>query len=207
VLLFQGRFHQGLVSGEVTLTFRCWPKARVKPGSRYRCHPIGVLVVDAVERVRVAKITDREARRAGFSDRRALLNYLQGFSETPLSGSAEVIKVTLHYGGDGDFAGNAGDADLTTEECGRISTQLARMDSSSRTGPWTGETLSLIENHPRTAASRLASMVKRDTQPFKADVVKLKKLGLTQSFEIGYDLTPRGRAFLDRLRGRSAGNR
>ena len=32
--------------------------------------------------------------------------------------------------------------------------------------------------------------------PFKAGVVKLKKLGLTQSFEVGYELSPKGRAFL-----------
>lgn len=74
------------------------------------------------------------------------------------------------------------------------------MDSSSSSGPWTLETLGLIEKHPRIAASRLARMVRRETKPFKTDVVKLKKSGLTQSFEVGYDLTPRGRAFLARLR-------
>ncbi len=210
MLLFKSRFHEGLVSGAITLTYRLWPKARVKPGSRYRCHPIGVLVVDAVDRVRLAEITDREAAQAGFPDRGALLSYLQGFSPSPLSESAEVFKVALHYGGKGDFAGIASDAEFTDETLNQLLNQLARMDSSSRCGPWTNETLSLIEGHPRIAASRLAKMMQRDTKPFKADVVKLKKLGLTQSFEVGYDLTPRGRAFLDRLksrRGRAAAHR
>ena len=36
----------------------------------------------------------------------------------------------------------------------------------------------------------------RETLPFKVDVRKLKKLGLTQSFEVGYEISPRGRAFL-----------
>ncbi len=200
MLLFQRRFHQGLVSGTVTLTFRLWPRARVKPGSRYRCHPIGVLEVDAVDRVRLKDITDRDAGQAGFGDSSALLEYLQGFSRVPLSGSTEVFKITLHYGGDGDFVGIAQEAKLTDEAFEQLSSQLARMDSLNRRKPWTMETLSLIENHPRTAASRLAVMLKRETKPFKADVVKLKKLGLTQSFEVGYDLTPRGRVFLNRLR-------
>ena len=202
MLLFQSRFHKGLVSGEVTVTFRLWPKARVKPGTRYRCHPIGVLVVDAVDRVRIEEITDRDAEQAGFADRRALLDYLQGFSDTPLSGSTEIFKVTLHYGGESDFARIADEIEVTDETFNQLSALLAHMDSSSRTGPWTQETLSLIEGHPRVAASRLAEMVQRETKPFKADVVKLKKLGLTQSFEVGYDLTPRGRVFLDLLRSK-----
>jgi hypothetical protein len=35
---------------------------------------------------------------------------------------------------------------------------------------------------------------------FKADVVKLKKLGLTQSFEVGYELSPRGRSYWDKVK-------
>jgi hypothetical protein len=62
--------------------------------------------------------------------------------------------------------------------------------------PWTAATLALIEEHPRVVASRLAKMVGRETAPFKVDVRKLKKLGLTQSFEIGYEISPRGRAYL-----------
>lgn len=65
MLLFEKRFHEGLVRGDVTLTFRLWPKARVKPGGRYRCHPIGVLEVDAVDRVEARGIAENDARRAG----------------------------------------------------------------------------------------------------------------------------------------------
>ena len=36
--------------------------------------------------------------------------------------------------------------------------------------------------------------------PFKRDVRKLKELGLTESLETGYRLSPRGRALLERLR-------
>ena len=34
---------------------------------------------------------------------------------------------------------------------------------------------------------------------FKTDVRKLKKLGLTISHDVGYELSPRGRAVLQRL--------
>jgi hypothetical protein len=45
-------------------------------------------------------------------------------------------------------------------------------------------------------ASKLAKQLGRETLPFKVDVRKLKKLGLTQSFEVGYEISPRGRAYL-----------
>ena len=48
VLLFQKRFHAGLVDGSITLTFRAWPRPRVKPQGRYRVHPIGVVEVTGI---------------------------------------------------------------------------------------------------------------------------------------------------------------
>ncbi len=67
MLLFQKRFHEGLVRGDVRLTFRRWDKPHVKPKGRYRCHPIGVLEVDAVARVRVDAISDADAVLSGFA--------------------------------------------------------------------------------------------------------------------------------------------
>jgi hypothetical protein len=47
-------------------------------------------------------------------------------------------------------------------------------------------------------------MLGRETAPFKLDVRKLKNLGLTLSFRIGYRLSPRGEAY---LRAHAAGLR
>ena len=66
MLLFQKRFHAGLVDGSIRLTFRRWAKPHVRPGGRYRCHPIGVLEVESVDQVPVGSITEDDARKAGF---------------------------------------------------------------------------------------------------------------------------------------------
>ena len=42
----------------------------------------------------------------------------------------------------------------------------------------------------------LAAALGRERLPFEADVRKLKALGLTESLEVGYRRSPRGRAFL-----------
>ena len=88
------------MSGAITLTFRRWDKPHVRAGGRYRCHPIGVLEVDAIMRVRAAAITDEDARRAGFASVPELRAYLEELG--PLGDDDELWRVELHHGGDGD---------------------------------------------------------------------------------------------------------
>jgi hypothetical protein len=203
VLLFKKPFWDGLRTGAITLTYRRWQKPHVRPRGRYRCHPIGVLEVDDIAVVPVASISEDDARRAGFTTRAELVAYLAELG--PLEPATEVYRVVLHHGGDGDRVELALDDQIAADDVAAIRTRLARLDKAK---PWTRRTLALIDKHPRVAASKLAKMVKRETQPFKTDVRKLKKLGLTQSFEVGYEISPRGRAYLaavgaSRGRGRS----
>ncbi|HEU4616255.1 MAG TPA: ASCH domain-containing protein [Kofleriaceae bacterium] len=191
MLLFKKAFFEGLTSGAITLTFRRWQKPHVRVGGRYRCHPIGVLEVDRVDRVRAGAITAADAKRAGFSSVRDLRAYLEELG--PLADDDELWRVELHHGGDGDRVELALEDQLTAEDVEMIGAKLARLD---RDMPWTDDTLAIIRKHPRVAASRLAAKLGRETQPFKIDVRKLKRLGLTQSFEVGYELSPRGRAYL-----------
>jgi hypothetical protein len=70
------------------------------------------------------------------------------------------------------------------------------MDRSAA-GPWTRTVLELIQSAPGTRAADLAKRLGRETLPFKRDVRKLKELGLTESLEVGYRLSPRGAALLE----------
>jgi hypothetical protein len=197
MLLFKKPFHEGLVNGTITLTFRRWDKPHVRAGGRYRCHPIGVLEVEDVQSVTVRTIGADDAKKAGFPSREDLLAYLRELG--PLDDSTAVYRVALHHGGDGDRVALALLDTLTAEDVRDITAKLAKMDGKE---PWTKKTLSLIEKHPRIAASKLAPRLGRETPDFKAHVVKLKKLGLTQSFEVGYEIAPRGRAYLEATRRR-----
>lgn len=200
MLLFQKRFLAGLVDGSITLTFRQWARPQVKPGGRYRVHPIGVVDVERLQRVRVQDISAKDARRAGFASRAELLEYMRPAVRGPLTDKSEVFRVELRYAGDGDRVPIALDENLSPADVKEIDERLSRFDKKE---PWTRKTLALIKQHPRVAASQLAAKVGRETAPFKADVVKLKKLGLTQSFEVGYELSPRGKAYLRRSKRRS----
>ena len=57
----------------------------------------------------------------------------------------------------------------------------------------------MIRNHPGIVSGELARMTGYEQKWFKPQVRKLKNLGLTISLEVGYKLSPRGAALLDRL--------
>ena len=76
--------------------------------------------------------------------------------------------------------------------------RLTHFDRASKDGPWTAAVLEAIRDRPGVRAPDLAASLGSATQPFKRDVRKLKELGLTESLEVGYRLSARGSAFLER---------
>ena len=64
-MLIQARFADSIASGAVTLTFRRWKRPQVVAGNTYRT-AAGRIVVDAVDVVDPDRITDADAKRAGF---------------------------------------------------------------------------------------------------------------------------------------------
>src|SRR5689334_13856361 len=158
MLLFKKPFFAGLTSGAITLTFRRWQKPHVRVGGRYRCHPIGVLEVDHVDRVPASAITADDAHRAGFATLPELRAYLEELG--PLADDDELWRVELHYGGDGDRVEIALADQLTVDDVATITKKLKKLDGRK---PWTDKTLAIIGKHPRVAASKLAAKLGRET--------------------------------------------
>jgi hypothetical protein len=173
------------------MAFRRWKRPTVKTGGRLRT-PMGELAIDAVERIEPGQITEVDVRRAGFADRDSLLASLRP--------EGDLYRIAFHVRGPDPRVALRERGDLTGDERDEIARRLARMDARSTHGPWTTQTLTLIADRPATLAADLAAEMGRERLPFKADVRKLKELGLTESLEKGYRLSPRGRAFLDPLR-------
>jgi hypothetical protein len=196
-VLFPKRFWPGIADGSVTLTYRRWHRPQVVAGRPYRT-PAGIVEVTSVSETDPASITDADARRAGHPDVPALIG------ELPARPGARLYRIEFHRALGGDpRAELAADADLDATDVLAISARLDRLDRASRHGSWTHTTLELVRDHPATRAADLAASLDRETQPFKADVRKLKNLGLTESLDVGYRLSPRGRAYLAAATDRS----
>ena len=115
------------------------------------------------------------------------------------SREGRTYRIGLHLAGPDPRVELRARAELGDDELAQVRARLARLDAASARGPWTREVLELIAERPTVRAADLAPLLGRERLPFKRDVRKLKELGLTESLEVGYRLSPRGRAVLDRL--------
>ncbi|HYZ92015.1 MAG TPA: hypothetical protein VFA34_06420 [Actinomycetota bacterium] len=97
-----------------------------------------------------------------------------------------------------DWAKLAEQTGLSDKDVADITKRLDRMDTDSTVGPWTRRTLQLVSEQPGVVSTVLARQMGVERYAYKALVSKLKRLGLTYGLEVGYSITPRGRAFLRR---------
>ena len=195
-MILSKRFRDGIVAGDVTLAFRRWKRPTVKAGTQMRT-PSGIVVIDSVEVVEADAVSEEDARAAGFDSREAMFRVLNGGRRGGRKAEGPIHRVELHYGGPDPRVALRERTRFTAEERAELDAVLARMDASSRTGPWTAAVLALIAERPETLAEELAASRGEERLPFKRRVRRLKELGLTESLEVGYRLSPRGRAYVE----------
>jgi hypothetical protein len=191
-VLFELRFVEPIRAGEITLTFRRWKRRQAAAGRRQRT-VAGFIEVDAVDVVEAADITDADAKRSGYPSAAALLTGMPGTDDLP------IYRIAFHHVDEPDPRAELQQrADLSADERAELDRRLDRLDNASSHGPWTRAVLALIGQRPAVRAGDLADAVGQERLAFKADVRKLKNLGLTISLEKGYRLSPRGQTYLNR---------
>lgn len=181
----------GIKARQIDRVYRRWTRSTVKSGGTLHT-AIGVLAIDALEEVSRASITERDARRAGYATRKELLDDLR-------PGTGTIYCIRLRRAGADPRLALRQNAKLDDADFAAVEARLARLDGANRHGAWTGRVLRLIGARPGTRAADLADSLGRERLAFKADVRKLKRLGLTESLDVGYRLSPRGKAVLRRI--------
>lgn len=185
-MLFRNDALDKIRSGRISVVFRRWRQARVRAGSKLRTR-IGLIEIRSI--AQVPAVDEDDARRAGYDTADALRANIPGDPAHPL------FRMEVGFAGPDPRIALRSDDALTTEQIAELTARLDRMD---RTRSWTRPVLRLIEARPAVRAADLyAELGYPDLQSFKRDVRRLKELGLTESLEIGYRLSPRGRSFLD----------
>jgi hypothetical protein len=189
-MLFTEEVLRGIADGRVTLAFRRWRKAPPVPGSTLRT-PVGVLTFDRVTVVEDDDITPEDVRRTGLS---------ADALRASLGGGGTLLRLELRLTGD-DPRIALRSQPPSPDEIAAILGRLARFDAGAG-APWTASYLGLIADRPATVARVIAATAGADLAAFKRRVRQLKELGLTESLEVGYRVSPRGEAVLAELRSR-----
>ena len=193
-MIFRQEFLEGIRKGTIKVAFRRWRRPSVKAGGTLLT-AVGQLHIRDVSPIAMEDISEADTRRAGYESREALVHELSERTDGklyrielgPLEADPRIALRTKRVS----------DSDLQ-----QLIVRLDRLDARSNGAPWTRRVLDLVEAYPARRAGDLCKMAGQDKISFKLNVRKLKTLGLTESLEVGYRLSPRGEALLDELRRR-----
>ena len=179
---------EGIANGSITLVLRRWDKPRAKPGGTQRTVAGTIRVDDVTEHPGGYRVTAAQARAAGYPDAKSAQ---QDLDRRP---AEHTYVITVSYLAPDERPDLAADDELSAADVEAITARLDRWDAA--TEPWTRPYLEMIGANEAVRAPDLAARVGLDVPRFKRRVRQLKGLGLTISLDVGYRLSPRGRAYL-----------
>ncbi|MGH9350287.1 MAG: hypothetical protein ACRD26_23800 [Vicinamibacterales bacterium] len=192
-MLLRNDVLQRIRDGTITVAFRRWRRPTVRAGGTLLT-PVGQLGIRAVDPVSLNQISFEDARRAGYESVAALLNDLRRVGE------GTVYRITLGRLRPDPRIELRQSAQLTDRERRDVVERLRRLDARAPDGPWTRRVLELITAHPGLRAGDLCALAGQEKETFKQRVRKLKGMGLTESLDVGYRLSPRGARVLEIVR-------
>lgn len=191
-MLFRKDVLEGIGNREITVAFRRWKRPTVRQGGTLMT-TVGQLDILLVERVTEDRISLEDAVAAGYGDCGQLIAELNRY---PAGDLYRIVFVLARP--DPRIVLRADDR-LTAQDLAGLEQKLDKMDSSGRYGAWTRSVLSVLAGQPGRRAGDLAAELGYEKDWLKQHVRKLKALGLTVSLGTGYELSPRGRAYLETL--------
>src|SRR4051812_33767734 len=182
-VLFPARFWDGLADGSDTVAFRRWKRPTVRAGGTLQS-PGGLLAIDEVTPIEPGDITDKDARAAGYTTVDEVIESLRP--------EGTLHRIRFHRAGPDPRIALRQHPPASAEELAQLRASLARL-------PWARSTLRLIAAHPAIVSTELAAAEGVERPIFKQRVRRLKALGLTESLDVGYRLSPRGEAVVAAL--------
>lgn len=180
---------EAIKAGKINLQFRRWKRATVKPGGTLKTR-VGVMQIGAITPLSMDEVKLADVKRAGFND----LDDFHHWLDTMKPG--DLCKIEISYLGEDPRVALRNNSDLSTGDLKAVNARLDNMDKRSDGADWTTPYLQKIKDNPARLAEELAHELGMEKHPFKARVRKLKELGLTESLEVGYKLSPRGETVL-----------
>jgi hypothetical protein len=187
-MLFTAATLRGLTEGRVSCTYRRWEVVRPKVGSRFTTSA-GVVEVTSIARADEEQLTEQDAAEAGFDSVADLIKWCRA------KGNGDLYRIGIALAGPDPRIELRRTNNLETADVAALNAKLDRMDRAAGQ-PWTRSTLRKISRLPGVVSTELAAEVGQERRAYKLRVRRLKALGLTESLERGYRLSPRGQAYL-----------
>lgn len=186
-MILKERVASAVAAGEINVAFRRWQSLRIAEGDTFRS-TAGVIRITSIKVVREDEIDLADAHAAGYKALNDLLATFRGRNSDP------VYRIGLEWAGPDPRDALASNDSLSDADITEIDEWLDRLDSRT---PWARATLRRIAEQPGVRAGELAASLTIDKESLKRRIrCNLKEKGLTLSLPEGYEVSPRGRAFL-----------
>ena len=191
-MLFKDIHLKGIKAGKINLAFRRWQKASVRVGTLLHTS-VGLIKIDDISEVDESHISETDAINSGFSNKKELLNSLRR------NNSGTVFKIKISYYSEDPRIELREQTKLTNAHISTLKSKLERLDKFSKQGAWTEKVLLIIRDNPHLKAIEISKQTGFEKEWLKLNIRKLKNLGLTISHTEGYELSPLGKALVEKL--------
>lgn len=185
-MIFRNEFLRMIQSGRVKVAFRQWKRLSICEGKTLRTK-IGVIRFKKVQEIEVSRISNKDAKLAGYTSLNDLMD--------DLSGVGSVYKISFELIGPDPRVELRSKTKFSAVEADQIIRQLRKMDTRGRVKWWIVPVLEQI-NSKQKNSSQISNELGLEQANLKLKIRKLKDLGLTMSFNAGYGISPRGRKVL-----------
>ena len=185
---------EAIAEGRANLVLRRWDVARVRVGGTQRTAAGTIRIDDVAEYPNDHRVSQQQAQAAGYPDAVTAQAVLDRRS------ADHTCLITVSFAGPDERPSLAAHDALTPADVAALTARLDRFDAATNSGPWTRRYLRLIADNEAVRAPCFAAGEQPDVPRFKRRVRRLKELGPTISLDVGYRLSPRGRALLKATR-------
>ncbi|NNF36541.1 MAG: ASCH domain-containing protein [Saprospiraceae bacterium] len=179
-------------SGEVTSALRKWKRPTVKQGGTLITR-VGQLSIDKLEKISLGDVDHHILKACGIED---LESWKKKFYDKR-EGDLYLIRFSIK--GPDPRIGLRENTNWSKDELIKIKKKLLTWDKNSG-APWTLKVMNYILKYPQRRAADMALQLNIEKDILKPNIRKLKAQGLTISHSIGYELSPRGKALLQKLK-------
>jgi len=162
-------------------------------GSRFTTSA-GVVEITSITPADEERLTERDAAEAGFDSVADLARWCRA------KGHGDLYRIGIALAGPDPRVALRSSDSLGPSDVAALTTKLDRMDRAADQ-PWTRSTMRQIQRLPGVVSTELAAEAGEERAAYKIRVRRLKALGLTESLERGYRLSPRGQAYLAAIDG------
>ena len=198
-MLFKKRFLTLIETGEIQTAFRKWTRPSVSESGTLLT-PVGQLRIMSINKVEYSQITEEEIVQAGYRNRKEL------DKELAFKDKGDMYKIDFKLERADPRIELRENTKIPTDEMNEILGKLTRYDTRGKIKNWTFKVLELVDSEPGKYAIEYSTRLGYEKEWFKLNIRKLKNLGLTISLRDGYEISPRGKVVLKKLKQHTANN-